>query len=134
MNIQYVLQKINHFKASNHEIFHVNSRCLLSLTSFNVLADGYNCKTITGIINQLETDLACHIKQAQETQSILPDVTFLDPFIPDFLPASCFYTSLTARLGNRDVTGTFYSGLTANSLCQWNKLPIFSRICYHFET
>jgi hypothetical protein len=95
---------------------------LLSLTSFNVLASGYSCKTITGTINQLAPDLntdgtpACHIKQAQlPPRYQFPDVTFLYPAIPDFLPASCFYTTLTARLGNREVTGTVYSGLTQNT-------------------
>ncbi len=94
---------------------------LLSLTSINALASGYSCTTITGTINQLAPDLntdgtpACHIKQAQTVQSILPDEVFLFPFIPDFVPASCFYTSLTASLGRRAVTGTVYSGLTQNS-------------------
>jgi len=95
---------------------------LLSLTSVSALASGYVCKTITGTINQLSPDVnpdgtpACHIKQLQQPpQYQFPDVTFLYPAIPDFLPASCFYTSLTARLGNRDVTGTVYSGLTQNT-------------------
>jgi len=88
---------------------------LLSLTSVNALASGYTCKTITGTINQLEPDLnpdgtpACHILQAQSSQ--FPDVTFLYPTIPD---NSCFYSELTATLGNRTVTGTIYAGLTRN--------------------
>jgi len=91
---------------------------LLSLTSVNALASGYTCKTITGTINQLGLDLnpdgtpACHILQAQSSQ--FSDVTFLYPNIPDLLPASCFYSELTATLGNRTVTGTIYAGLTRN--------------------
>jgi len=92
---------------------------LLSLTSVNALASGYTCKTITGTINQLGLDLnpdgtpACHILQAQSSQ--FSDVTFLYPNIPDLLPASCFYSELTATLGNRTVTGTIYAGLTRNA-------------------
>lgn len=75
---------------------------LLTLTSANTLASGYNCKAITGTVNQLLAD--------ENT-----DVTFFYPTIPDFLPASCFYNTLTARLGNREVTGAVYSGLTQNT-------------------
>jgi hypothetical protein len=100
---------------------------LVSLTSVSALASGYNCKTITGTINHLVPDLdngalACHIMQAQQPpQYQFPDVTFLYPTIPETgipgfsLPNSCFYTSLTARFGNRDVAGTVYSGLTQNA-------------------
>ncbi|MFI3185709.1 MAG: hypothetical protein QX198_06975 [Methylococcaceae bacterium] len=88
---------------------------LLSVISVNALADNehqtsvkYNCKTITGTIAPLLPDPACNIKQEQLGH--FPDVNFLG------FPGTCFKSTLTARLGNIQVTGTSYSGLTANAI------------------
>ena len=82
---------------------------LLSLTSVNALASGYTCKTIIGTINRLIPDHACNILQSKPDH--FPDVTF------DGFP-SCFTGNLTAKLGNTNVTGTAYSGITINGIGQ----------------
>lgn len=84
---------------------------LLSLTSVNALADTYTCKPITGTIQQLTPDPECNILQAKPNH--FPDVTFFG------VAGTCFSGNLQATLdGNTPITGTSYSGLTANGLGQ----------------
>ena len=84
---------------------------LLSLTSANVLADTYICKSITGTIQQLTPDPECNILQAKPNH--FPDVTFFG------VAGTCFSGNLQATLdGNTPITGTSYSGLTVNGIDQ----------------
>jgi hypothetical protein len=90
---------------------------LISLTSVNALAGGYDCKTITGTIEQLSPDEDCKILKSKNND--FPDVTF---YVELGAPAedTCFSAKLTATLGpqNTPVKGIAYSALTVNGIDQ----------------
>lgn len=93
------------------KIFTSISAVLFALTSVNALADSYVCKPITGTINQLVPDPACNILKDRDGH--FPDVTFFGS------ANSCFSGKLQATWDGKPVTGTSFSGLTANNVGQF---------------
>lgn len=89
---------------------------LLVLTSVNALAAPYTCKPITGTIQQLSPDPACNI--LKDKNNYFPDATFFGT------ANSCFSGNLQATLDGKSVTGTSYSGLTANGVGQFTAASI----------
>lgn len=104
---------------------------LLSLASFNALADEYDCKPISGIIQQLTPDPTCAILQSQAKH--FPDTAFANSVLPN--DQACFTSTLTATLGvgagSRTLSGTANSGITLNpgfTLNEPNQLTAVSAI------
>lgn len=95
----------------------ITTAILLTLPMSTAFAGGLVCKTINGTVSPLALDPTCKIVSYKK--EIYPDLTFVGKPATPASPSTssaCFFSQLTATLGNIQVTGTAYSGLTVNDL------------------
>lgn len=86
----------------------------LMMRTTPTFASPYQCKPISGQIGKFSIDSTCAIRSSKLQH--FSDVTFLYEMPNSPLPAICFYSEFSGKLGNIKISGTVKSGLTLNKV------------------